>query len=145
MNSKTPDEADDASATAWRTTELAFPDEPTRLVKHAPASVPAPADVAEHALPAGTAIEGFRIVRPIGEGGFAPDLGADEEARVDHVPLEPHLDLPDEHRLVEAAALGDLDPIRERRDVRLLRLCGSCDERGADRGEGHLREKTHSP
>ncbi|RZI89993.1 MAG: serine/threonine protein kinase, partial [Variovorax sp.] len=71
MNSNPPDDASDASA--WRPTELAFPDQATRLESREVAMSSAPAaadDIADHALPNGTAIEGFRIVRPIGEGGL---------------------------------------------------------------------------
>ncbi len=68
MNLQTPDEANDVPATTWRATEVAFSDQKTRL--EARASLVTPGGFADHALPDGTEIEGFCVVRPIGEGGF---------------------------------------------------------------------------
>src|SRR4051812_12182630 len=91
MNSKPPDEPDPAFATAWRATERAFPDEPTRLEAHVPAPAVEPSEFAEHALPNGTAIEGFRIVRPIGEGGFGIVYLARDEALERNVAIKEYM------------------------------------------------------
>ncbi|RYF69140.1 MAG: serine/threonine protein kinase, partial [Comamonadaceae bacterium] len=92
MKSNPPDEADDASA--WRITqlaELAFADQATRLESREPATLPTGDEVADHALPSGTAIEGFRIVRPIGEGGFGIVYLAWDEALERNVAIKEYM------------------------------------------------------
>lgn len=89
MNPMTAAEAEDAPATGWPATELAFREENTRLEPSSKLS--ASEGFADHALPAGTEIEGFSLVRPIGEGGFGIVYLAWDAALERHVAIKEYM------------------------------------------------------